>query len=54
LLSNLPAFQFTPRRIAGLYRQRWQIESLFHRLESVDPTEARDRACANRDTSGSR
>jgi IS4 transposase len=35
LLSNLPASQFTPRRIARLYRQRWQIESLFQRLESV-------------------
>jgi len=35
LLTNLPASQFTPRRIARLYRQRWQIESLFQRLESV-------------------
>jgi IS4 transposase len=35
LLSNLPPSQFTPRRIARLYRQRWQIESLFQRLESV-------------------
>lgn len=35
LLTNLPAAQFTPRRIARLYRQRWQIESLFQRLESV-------------------
>lgn len=35
ILTNLPASQFTPRRIARLYRQRWQIESLFQRLESV-------------------
>jgi hypothetical protein len=35
LLSNLPTSQFTPRRMARLYRQRWQIESLFQRLESV-------------------
>jgi IS4 transposase len=35
LLTNLPVAQFTPRRIARLYRQRWQIESLFLRLDSV-------------------
>lgn len=35
LLTNLPASKFTARRIACLYRQRWQIESLFQRLESV-------------------
>lgn len=35
LLTNLPASKFTPGRIARLYRQRWQIESLFQRLESV-------------------
>lgn len=35
LLSNLPAAQFTACRIACLYRQRWQIESLFQRLESA-------------------
>ena len=31
----MPAAQFTSRNIARLYRQRWQIESLFQRLESV-------------------
>jgi IS4 transposase len=35
ILTNLPASKFTPRRIARLYSQRWQIESLFQRLESV-------------------
>ncbi|HJV74810.1 MAG TPA: IS4 family transposase, partial [Noviherbaspirillum sp.] len=35
LLSNLPASQFTARRVARLYRQRWQIETLFQRLEAV-------------------
>lgn len=35
LLTNLPPSKFTARRIACLYRQRWQIESLFQRLESV-------------------
>jgi IS4 transposase len=32
ILTNLPASKFTPGRIARLYRQRWQIESLFQRL----------------------
>jgi IS4 transposase len=35
LLTNLPTSQFTARRVARLYRQRWQIESLFQRLEAV-------------------
>jgi IS4 transposase len=35
LLTNLPASQFTPSRIAHLYRKRWQIESLFQQLESA-------------------
>jgi IS4 transposase len=35
LLTNLPKRRFTVRKIARLYRQRWTIESLFQRLESV-------------------
>lgn len=35
LLTNLPKSHFTARKIACLYRRRWQIESLFQRLESV-------------------
>ncbi|SMP76359.1 Transposase DDE domain-containing protein [Noviherbaspirillum suwonense] len=35
ILTNLSASQFTLRRIARVYRQRWQIESLFQRLKSV-------------------
>lgn len=35
LLTNLLASQFTARRVARLYRHRWQIETLFQRLEAV-------------------
>ena len=35
LLSNLPRSRFSARAIARLYRRRWQIESMFQRLESV-------------------
>lgn len=35
LLSNLPGSCFSARAIARLYRRRWQIESMFQRLESV-------------------
>lgn len=35
LLTNLPRSQFTARKVARLYRRRWQIESLFQRLESA-------------------
>lgn len=35
LLTNLPKSDCTARKIARLYRRRWQIESLFQRLESV-------------------
>jgi len=35
ILSNLPEKQFSARAIARLYRQRWKIESMFQRLESV-------------------
>lgn len=35
LLTNLPRSRFSARAIARLYRRRWQIESMFQRLESV-------------------
>jgi IS4 transposase len=35
LLTNLPAWEFTARSVARLYRCRWKIESLFQRLEAV-------------------
>jgi IS4 transposase len=35
LLTNLPKSHFTARKVARLYRRRWQIESMFQRLESV-------------------
>lgn len=35
LLTNLPKSQFTARKIARLYRRRWNIENLFQRLESA-------------------
>lgn len=35
LLTNLPKSQFTARKIARLYRRRWNIENLLQRLESV-------------------
>lgn len=35
LLTNLPKSPFTARKIARLYRRRWNIENLFQRLESV-------------------
>ena len=41
LLTNLPASTFTARCVARLYRQRWQIESLFQRLEAVLHSEVR-------------
>lgn len=34
LLSNLPA-SFSAQSIAGLYRKRWRIETMFQRLESA-------------------
>jgi IS4 transposase len=35
ILTNLPRSRFSARAIARLYRRRWQIESMFQRLESV-------------------
>jgi IS4 transposase len=35
ILTNLPKSRFSARAIARLYRHRWQIESMFQRLESV-------------------
>ena len=35
LLTNLPKSSFTARKVARLYRRRWDIESMFQRLESV-------------------
>ncbi|MEC4717605.1 IS4 family transposase [Noviherbaspirillum sp. CPCC 100848] len=35
LLTNLPAWEFTARSVARLYRCCWRIESLFQRLEAV-------------------
>lgn len=35
LLTNVPASRLNTRQVARLYRRRWQIESLFQRLESV-------------------
>ena len=35
ILTNLPSQEFTALAIARLYRQRWKIETLFQRLESV-------------------
>ncbi len=35
LLTNLPERRFSARAIARLYRQRWKIETMFQRLESV-------------------
>lgn len=35
LLTNLPKSSFTARKIARLYRRRWNIENMFQRLESV-------------------
>jgi IS4 transposase len=35
LLTNLPKSHFTARKVARLYRRRWDIESMFQRLESV-------------------
>lgn len=35
LLTNLPKSPFTARKIARLYRRRWNIENLFQRLESA-------------------
>jgi IS4 transposase len=35
LLTNVPKSRFTARKVARLYRRRWDIESLFQRLESV-------------------
>jgi IS4 transposase len=35
ILTNLPKSAFTARKIARLYRRRWNIETLFQRLESV-------------------
>jgi IS4 transposase len=41
LLTNLPASQFTAGWVARMYRHRWQIESLFQRLEAVLHSEVR-------------
>lgn len=35
VLTNAPKAHFTARKVARLYRQRWRIEALFQRLESV-------------------
>lgn len=35
ILTNVPASCLATRQVAGLYRRRWQIETLFQRLESV-------------------
>jgi IS4 transposase len=35
LLTNLPRSRFTARKVARLYRRRWDIETMFQRLESV-------------------
>lgn len=35
LLTNLPKSRFTARQVARLYRRRWDIETMFQRLESV-------------------
>ena len=35
LLTNLPKSHFTARKVARLYRRRWNIETMFQRLESV-------------------
>jgi len=35
ILTNLPSQEYTACAIARLYRQRWKIETLFQRLESV-------------------
>jgi IS4 transposase len=35
ILTNWPKSRFSARAIARLYRHRWQIESMFQRLESV-------------------
>jgi IS4 transposase len=41
MLTNLPKRGFTAGEIARLYRRRWQIESMFQRLESVLNSEVR-------------
>lgn len=35
ILTNVPVSRLATRQVARLYRRRWQIESLFQRLESV-------------------
>jgi len=35
LLTNLPESTFTAQQIAGLYRRRWRIETMFQRLEAA-------------------
>lgn len=35
IVTNLPSPDFTASAIARLYRQRWKIETMFQRLESV-------------------
>jgi hypothetical protein len=35
LLTNLPRARFGAGKVARLYRRRWQIETMFQRLESV-------------------
>jgi IS4 transposase len=35
ILTNVPASRLATRKVARLYRCRWQIETLFQRLESV-------------------
>ncbi|GLC94389.1 hypothetical protein Tamer19_37970 [Cupriavidus sp. TA19] len=41
LLTNVPATHLTAEAVARLYRQRWSIENLFQRLESVLNSEIR-------------
>lgn len=41
LLSNVPAERLSAEQIAQTYRQRWRIENMFQRLESVVASEVR-------------
>ena len=41
LLSNVPAERLSAQALAELYKQRWRIENMFQRLESVVASEVR-------------
>jgi IS4 transposase len=41
LLTDVPATHLTAEAVARRYRQRWSIENLFQRLESVLNSEIR-------------